>query len=81
MAVINEEFLPLNEKNILIAKKMLKERFRDIHMSAIERLQVCYAAGGEYVNIGYYAFHSVGARLAYYSWYMVDYSYFKEDSL
>lgn len=79
--LVNNEYLELNTKNIDIAKKLVKERFRKVHMISIESLKVVLSVGGKYVYIGFYAFDGPGSRLPYYQLYMVDYNNFKEDSL
>lgn len=75
--LIKNECLELNTKNIEIAKKLVKERFRKVHMISIESIKVVLSVGGKYVYIGFYAFASPGVNFPYYNTYMVDYSCFE----
>ena len=47
--LVNNDYLELNTKNIEIAKKLVKERFRKVHMISIESLKVVLSVGGKYV--------------------------------
>lgn len=77
--LVKNDYLELNTKNIEIAKKLVKERFRKAHMIFIDSLMVVLSVGGKYVYIGFYAFASLGVDFPYYNTYMVDYSCFEEN--
>ncbi|MCI9181904.1 MAG: hypothetical protein HFG90_01440 [Acholeplasmatales bacterium] len=77
--LVNNDYLELNTKNIEIAKKLVKEHFRKVHMISIESLKVVLSVGGKYVYIGFYAFASLGVNFPYYNTYMVDYSCFEDN--
>lgn len=78
--LVNNDYLELNTKNIEIAKKLVKERFRKAHMISIESLKVVLSVGGKYVYICFYAFAGLGVIFPYYNnTYMVDYSCFEDN--